>query len=383
MARTALTWGGVVAFPVVLALAIVNGHSPENALGIPLRYLLPVLAMTLPATVLRRQPLVTIALMLAGATTLTLAAHSPEIGYLTDLRYLELAAIGLAVGAAAARQPRRVSLPVGAATLAVLVTLEFVDPIRADPIGRSATPILAIVAAWVIGHSVRTRRRYADELRAQAAEQAITAERLRIARELHDMVAHSIGVIAIQAGMGSRVIDTQPAEARTALRSIEATSRETLAGLRRVVGRLREAAAPLAPAASLADLDQLVTRTAAAGVRVDLRWRGARRALPADLELSAYRIVQEAVTNVVRHAGTPECRVIIEYRDDELRVEITDDGRGGVGGPAGYGIAGMRERVALLDGAFDAGPRPGGGFRVAATLPTLASVAPPASVEAR
>ncbi|MFG2288268.1 sensor histidine kinase [Streptomyces sp. NPDC048595] len=149
-------------------------------------------------------------------------------------------------------------------------------------------------------------------------------------------VAHSIGIIAIQAGVGSRVIQTQPAEAREALRAIEATSRETLSGLRRTLVSLRQAdpgvadpgQAPLAPSPGLADLERLAAATADAGVRVDLRRSGNQRPLPADVDLSAYRIVQEALTNVVRHAGTGRCRVAIDYGDEELSVEVVDHGHG-------------------------------------------------------
>jgi signal transduction histidine kinase len=174
-------------------------------------------------------------------------------------------------------------------------------------------------------------------------------------------------------------MDTQPAETRNALDAIEATSRETLAGLRRMLGALRQgdqASAPLDPAPGLAALDQLVGRTAAAGVRVDIRWRGDRRNLPPDIDLAAFRIVQEAVTNVVRHSGTRDCSVTVDYRQDELAVDIVDLGCGGTlaGSGSGFGIAGMRERVSLLHGEFSAGPGPKGGFHVAARLPVPVEV---------
>ena len=220
-------------------------------------------------------------------------------------------------------------------------------------------------------------------------------ERLRIARELHDMVAHSIGIIAIQAGAGRRVIDTQPAEARNALAAIEATSRETLAGLRQMLGVLRRAEpgrpgrpdpghGPLEPAPGLADLDRLAATTADAGVRVEVRWLGPRRPLPADIDLSAFRIIQEAVTNVVRHAGTGHCRVTVDCRDDELGIEVTDDGRGSAPPAQGPGEA-VRSRAAdSASTACASGPAcwagssppvrgPGSGFRVAARLPIPAA----------
>jgi signal transduction histidine kinase len=231
-----------------------------------------------------------------------------------------------------------------------------------------------VVASWLIGNSLRERREHAAKLQSQATVQAVTAERLRIARELHDMVAHSIGIIAIQAGVGSRVIDTQPEEARNALTAIEATSRETLSGLRRTLVALRRAEPELeqSEAPGLADLDRLAEMTLDAGVKVELCWQGRRRPLPAEIELSAFRIVQEAVTNVVRHADTAHCRVSIDCQDDELLIEIIDQGRGGVAVGHGYGLVGMRERVSLLHGDLSVGPRREGGFRVAARLPVPA-----------
>jgi len=235
------------------------------------------------------------------------------------------------------------------------------------------------IIAWLIGHSIRQAQAQAELRRAQAAAQAELAQRLGIARELHDIVAHSIGIIAIQAGAGRRVFDTSPAEARDALAAIEATSRETLAGLRRMMTGLRRAEpgpgpgqAPLGPAPGLADIERLAAMTLEAGVKVEVHWHGGGEPLPADIDLSAFRIIQEAVTNVVRHAGTSQCRVLIDQQDGQLSIEVTDSGRGGGVAGTGYGITGMRERAALLGGDFSAGPRPGGGFRVAVRLPVPA-----------
>ncbi|WP_413752873.1 sensor histidine kinase [Streptomyces sp. R-74717] len=237
----------------------------------------------------------------------------------------------------------------------------------------------SIVIPWTIGNSIRRQHLYSQALRAQAATQAVIAERLRIARELHDMVAHSIGVIAIQAGAASLVIDTQPAGARKALGAIETTSRETLAGLRRMLVSLRHAEveedqpAKAAAAAGLEAVDRLAETTAAAGVRVEVRRRGRWRPMPPEIDLAAFRIIQESVTNTVRHSGTDRCRVSVDYGAEELAIEIVDDGRGPLRGDmtagTGFGISGMRERVALLNGRFSAGPRPEGGFRVSARLP--------------
>ncbi|WP_236008849.1 sensor histidine kinase [Actinomadura physcomitrii] len=285
---------------------------------------------------------------------------------------LEILLTDIAVCYIATTRRRRFSLPVAVVTC-VLQLMSVVAWLSADDV-LLVTIVLAAVVTWMTGNSIQVRRAHTEILREQATAQAVAAERLRIARELHDMVAHSIGIIAIQAGVGGRVIDTQPGEARNALAAIEATSRDTLSGLRRMLTALRRdepGAAPLGPAPGLADLGHLAAATMDAGVQVDVRIEGEPRPLPPDVELSAYRIVQEAVTNVVRHAGTDSCRVTIGYRDGELAVGIDDEGDGGVVG-TGYGIVGMRERVALLRGEFTAGPRPGGGFGVAARLPVPA-----------
>ena len=338
------------------------------------------------AGLLRRWPLLALAVLVAiPATASTMDAMRLGLGLLV----LFYAAAGIEVCFIAATRSRRTSL---VATLMVFgVPAVFVAEGLEMPVQLNVVVLLTTVIAWLAGHSVRQAALQAEARRTQAQAQAAVTERLRIARELHDMVAHSIGIIAIQAGVGRRVIDTQPAEARNALTAIEATSRETLAGLRQMLGVLRRAEpgspgrpgaghGPLEPAPGLADLGRLAATTADAGVRVELRWLGPRRPLPADIDLSAFRIIQEAVTNVVRHAGTGHCRVTVDCRDSELGIEVTDDGRGGAApagepgeGGGGFGIDGMRERACLLGGELTAGPRAGGGFRVAARLPVPAA----------
>ncbi|MFF7590342.1 sensor histidine kinase [Kitasatospora purpeofusca] len=246
-----------------------------------------------------------------------------------------------------------------------------------DYLSTAGAVAAGIAIPWTIGNSVRQQRRYGEALREHAAAQAVTAERLRIARELHDVVAHSIGVIAIQAGAASLVLEVDQAGVRKALAAIEATSRETLAGLRGMLVPLRQAEAGgvvegQGPPAGLEAVGQLAEAMTQAGVEVDVSWSGEPRPLRPETDLAAYRIVQESVTNVVRHAGSARCEVHITYEEQELAIEVLDEGGGGVGrrgGGAGYGISGMRERVALLDGRFSAGARPEGGFRVAARLP--------------
>ena len=297
------------------------------------------------------------------------------------VQILIVGAVGIAICYIAATRTRRV----WAAGLAVVgAGLLIPGPGGLDLAQLRGGVALVTIIAWLIGHSIRQAQAQAELRRAQAAAQTVMAERLRIARELHDIVAHSIGIIAIQAGAGRRVFDARPAEARDALAAIEATSRETLSGLRRMVTGLRRAEpgpgpgqAPLGPAPGLADIERLAAMTLDAGVKIDVDWHGSREPLPADIDLSAFRIIQEAVTNVVRHAGTGQCQVLIDQQDGQLSIEVTDSGRGGSVAGAGYGITGMRERAALLGGDFSAGARPGGGFRVAARLP-LPAAAPAA-----
>jgi len=283
---------------------------------------------------------------------------------------------------------------------------------------------LAAIIAWMTGYSARQRRLYAVTLQQQAANSAVAEERLRIARELHDVVAHSMSVIAVQAGYGQYVIDVSPDGAREALGAIQATSRDALDEMRRMLGVLRQqdtgpaavsgqagiaaagtepagtgpagtgraapptarpGAAPLAPAPGLAGLERLVARTCGAGVRVTVEVSGSPRPAPAGVDLSAYRIIQEALTNVVKHAGTGAvCMVNLCYTDADLVIRVTDDGglpaglgtAGIAAAGTGHGIIGMRERVHLCGGTFEAGPLPDGGFAVTAALPLPAADAP-------
>ncbi|MGY3679975.1 sensor histidine kinase [Streptomyces sp. TE33382] len=339
---------------------------------------------------LSTRPLSALALLAAGSLGAALAVDSVGLAFLHHL------ALDIALGVIVANRPRRTwalafvltvaALP-GHALLRSLLDLPLRFPHRAESTWTFwETYTLLSVIAFLAGLSVRRTREYARELTARAAAQAVTAERLRIAREMHDSVAHNIGIIALQAGAAARVIDTRPDAAREAMTAVELAGRETLAGLRRMLVALRQpepadgrgrapepAAAPLRPAEGLADVDRLAATTTGAGVRVDVRWHGERRPLPPDIDLSAFRIIQESVTNVVRHAATGSCRVSVGYGAEELAIEITDSGRGDGGTPGtGFGLVGMRERVALLKGEFSAAPDPSGGFRVAVRLPVPA-----------
>jgi signal transduction histidine kinase len=253
-------------------------------------------------------------------------------------------------------------------------------------------PGIAFIAAWLLGDYIRTRRAYLAELeeRTLRAEQdrdadrrrAADEERARIARELHDVIAHHVSVIAVQAGAGRLVQDGDPRAAARTLATVETTARQALVELSRLLGVIRkenEGASPREPQPGLDQLDALVQRARDAGLDVELAVRGRPRSLPAALDLSAYRIVQEAVTNVIKHAPRAHVRVALRYGDGELDVRVTDDGRGRPSGApeprGGHGIVGMQERVALFGGDLQAGPRPEGGFEVAARLP-LAMPAP-------
>jgi signal transduction histidine kinase len=345
--------------------------NPSFGLG----YVVPILAMVLPVGALRRRPLVTLTVVVLNMVTMQFA-YNPglleDLAFRSDLRAIQTVAIDAAVGYVAATRRRWVSVPTAVGVFVVQAMLAAALPV--GPLEGAVTQdLLAVLSAWVIGNTIRQRRQFVEAQRIEAADRAVQAERLRIARELHDMIAHSLGVIAIQAGMGRRVVATQPEQAGRALAVIEDTGRDTLAALRRMLGTLRRAetqpgSAPLDPTPGLADLDDLAGRTRDAGLDVLVRRDGEQRPLPPDIDLSAYRIIQEAVTNVVRHAHTRRCEVVVTQRSDELSIEVTDDGKGGAVG-AGYGVAGMRERVSLLGGDFDAGPRPEGGFRVVARLP--------------
>ncbi|WP_055613390.1 sensor histidine kinase [Streptomyces phaeochromogenes] len=338
-------------------------------------------ALTLAGCVLMRlRPLWALALMLSGSIAATSAL---SVGAIPLLQFL---AVDLTLYFIAASRTRRTGIVAISMALCTLAGYLAVRVLSGWAIGTTTELIVALTAviAWLIGDSMHQSRVHAEQVRTQAAAQAVTAERLRIARELHDMVAHTIGIVALQAGAARRVIDTRPELAREALGEVENASRETLSGLRRMLGALRRAepgqapeATPLdpSPAPGLADIDRLAERTTAAGVHVEVRWRGELHTLPPEIGMSAYRIVQEAVTNVVRHAGTGSCRVTVDCRDEELTIEVVDSGNGpGRAAATGYGLLGMRERVGLLHGEFSAAPRPEGGFRVAAWLPVPAGV---------
>ncbi|TWV51405.1 sensor histidine kinase [Streptomyces misionensis] len=259
---------------------------------------------------------------------------------------------------------------------------------------------LAIVAfqtvpfalAWVLGDSMRTRRAYFEQLEERAArlEQereaqskvAVAAERARIARELHDVVAHNVSVMVVQADGAAYVMDTAPDQARTALETISSTGRQALAEMRRLLGVLRtgehQEGGEYVPQPDVEQIDELIEQCRGSGLPVDFKVEGTPRPLPSGVELTAYRIVQEALTNTRKHGGpNAGASVRLVYFDDGLGLLVEDDGNGapqelyeeGGADGSGHGLIGMRERVGMVGGTLDAGPRPGGGFRISALLP--------------
>lgn len=256
----------------------------------------------------------------------------------------------------------------------------------------TAVMSVPFVLAWVLGDSMRTRRAYFDQLEERAtrlekereaqAKVAVAAERARIARELHDVVAHNVSVMVVQADGAAYVLDAAPDQAKQALETISSTGRQALAEMRRLLGVLRTGDAKetgeYVPQPDVDQIEDLVEQVRRAGITVDFKIEGTPRSLPSGVELTAYRIVQEALTNSRKHGGPDVgASVRLVYFDDGLGLLVEDDGRGAAhelyedGGAdgRGHGLIGMRERVGMVGGTLDAGPRPGGGFRISALLP--------------
>jgi signal transduction histidine kinase len=265
-----------------------------------------------------------------------------------------------------------------AAGLVFFVVSDLVSAVFGSSHHRDSVVTFTVVAAIVmvlvrrvIGDRDR-RLRLAQRERDLAAREAVVDERARIARELHDAIAHNVSMIVVQAGAERRVLDTEHASTRQVLETIEQVGRGALTEMRRLVGMLRsDTREPLAPQPGLADIDLLVAQVREAGLPVDLEIEGERRNLPVGIELSAYRIVQEALTNALKHAGDAHAHVRVSYGADSLELEIVDDGVGSLAAIAGggHGLVGMRERVALYGGRLDAGRRASGGFAVRVLLP--------------
>jgi signal transduction histidine kinase len=351
------------------------GFRPIDPLGVLL-----VLLATVPVAVRRRWPAGV--LMVTGGATIALSA----------LGYDNAGGMGplFALYTVAAHTERAVSVAgLGFTAVGILATI-VLEVERFDiRLPNIVASYLAFATVWLIGDNLRTRRAYLAQLderarqlereREEQAARAIADERSRIARELHDVVAHHVSVMVVQAAAARRVLGQRPEAAAAALSAVESTGRQALVEMRRMVGVLRAGSADesLAPLPGLDRLGELLAQVREAGLPVELETSGEPRRLPAGVELSAYRIVQEALTNSLRHAGNATARVCLDYGSDGLAITVADAGRGKAEdrssapgrAPGGHGLVGMRERVALYGGRFAAGPGPSGGYVVSAWLP--------------
>ena len=346
---------------VALNASILSGVAPPSSTPAP--WALAFLHAA-PVATRRRAPQASFVAS-AVAAALYLTFDWPMVG-------LGVAALVLLYTLAAAA-PRRSSL---AGLIALVVGMVGIEAMAGE-LPRTDTVLgnsVVLVATWVLGDSARRRREQAAGDLDRTARSAVADERLRIARELHDVVAHSMSVIAVQAGTGRLLVDDEPARAKDALAAIEDHSRQALDEMRRLLSVLRDpegGPAALAPMPHLDDLDALVAQAVDGGTPVDVRVEGRRRPLPAGVELTAFRIVQEALTNVRKHAPGATARLCLRFEADELTIEVAND----MGtappppGPAGFGLAGMRERITLYGGRLDAGRTGNGSFRLAASLP--------------
>jgi signal transduction histidine kinase len=316
-------------------------------------YPLPVLAITTLATVL-------------------------IVGHWGDYNFLPA---GIALYTVASMYDRRTSLAAGSASVAAIALAVWSSFDWGLTIGFPGR-LLPFAVAWVVGDSVRTRREYIAALeeraerleREQAAEaaRAVAEEQARIARELHDVITHNVSVMVVQAAAANDVFVSRPDRAREALRNIEQTGRSALDELRRLLLGVRDGGAEYAPLPGIRDLDELLAQVRTAGLDVAMTIEGPPTPLPPAIDLSAYRVVQEALTNTLKHAHASRADVRVRYGDGEFDLRIHDDGIGAAAeqeNGARHGLIGMRERLALLGGSLAAGPDSSGGFTVSATFP--------------
>jgi signal transduction histidine kinase len=333
---------------------------------------------TLALALRRRAPLLTaclVAIAVGGSELVTV---------LTVQLWGDFLPVLVAGYSVARHAPVRIAAAGSAVLAAALVIVELRVPVS----GTSANIAfiwIPFCAALAAGRALRARELHhaatSDRARRLEIERdasvraAVAEERERIARELHDIVAHCVSVMVVQAGAAEDLLDRDPGRAREAMLAIQETGREAVAELRRMLGLLRgEAGAPArAPQPGTAELDELVSQVDAAGLPVGLRVVGTPRPLPPGIELAGYRIVQEALTNALKHAGPATATVSLTYGERSLEIEVVDDGRGGTVNGSGHGLIGMRERVTIYGGPLAAGPRRDGGFRVRARLPVEAA----------
>jgi signal transduction histidine kinase len=362
---------GALALVIVLADAPLGDVEPG---GPSSGALLGVMLLTVAPLALRNLAPSLVLIVVVLGTVVSSAGDSALV-----VQVLACALASYTVGEHAYDRLRSALVILGVAALATVITLMS----GSDPVKALVIPFVVLVSAWLLGDVVRTRRiealrREADarraqhdlelELRAAAAE-----ERRRVARELHDIVAHTVSVMVVQAVAARKVVEKSPQRADGALAAVEATGREAMAELRQFVGALGDdESAGVAPQPGLAELAALVERVRQAGLAARMEVAGDRLPLPAAVDVAAYRIVQEALTNALRYADGARTIVHLSYEPSQLRIEVSDDGpstSATSGQGAGRGLVGMTERAKLIGGRLEAGPRPGGGFTVRAWLP--------------
>ena len=375
----------VFLFGISLAGETARGESHGNRS--PLAIVPIVLLLCLVIALRRRMPEKMLLLAVGlGAVQLALDVETTS----ADFAFL---VIVYTVAATGARWASRLGLTIGLCA-APLAQLRWPND-NSSALGNVAIMIFQTVPfalAWVLGDSIRTRRAYFAQLeernarlekeREAQAKVAVAAERARIARELHDVVAHNVSVMVVQADGAAYVLDAAPDQAKKALETISSTGRQALAEMRRLLGVLRtgehQEGGEYAPQPDVEQIEDLVEQCRGSGLPVDFKIEGTPRPLPSGVELTAYRIVQEALTNTRKHGGpNAGASVRLVYFDDGLGLLVEDDGKGaphelyeeGGADGAGHGLIGMRERVGMGGGTLDAGPRPGGGFRISALLP--------------
>jgi signal transduction histidine kinase len=308
----------------------------------------------------RRAPLATAAVIAALLTAWS--AIAPPAGTLGPWLVCLVATYSVA-------QDRVLWKAVTGAALVLTATLLLVGLAPTVGFGDYSFITVFAVCAWLAGRAMLARRRRAEALAVSTASDAVADERRRIARELHDVVAHNVGVIIVQAQATQGMLDGAHPQAAEAVQAIEHTGRQALTEMRRLVGLMRETEPEaMAPLPSLRHVGLLADEMRGAGVPVELEITGEPVALPAGVDASGYRIVQEALTNVLKHAGGARAEVRVDYSPGAVELWVSDDGRGGEPGQ-GHGLVGIRERVAIFDGDLDAGPRPGGGWQLRARLP--------------
>jgi signal transduction histidine kinase len=317
----------------------------------------------------RRLPLATVAVVA------TAFAAEAVLGVPGDQPVVPLLALVIVLYSVAAHEPlRRAVVGLAMTLLGGGIVSAFHHGSLAVKLGNLGFGLIVTGATWTVGRVVRSRTQRGDRLEAEQLV-AVADERARIARELHDVVAHSVSVMVVQAGAAEEVLSRHPERTREALRAVQDTGRQALVEMSRLVGLLRDdhEELGLAPQPGIGAIDALVAQVRDAGLPVELRIEGRPGDVPLGIDLSVYRVIQEALTNALKHAGDARAEVRLHYAGDTLEVEIVDDGRGsGNGHVGGHGLAGMRERIAVFGGEFAAGPRPEGGFSVRARLPLQA-----------